>query len=121
MKPQADTSFSTTLMSNSYKGYTFDNNTGKKGKSLDVEIPDWIVKNTNKALVEKNAILEELDAEYELFKKLSRASPSYRFSYTESSDVRDSLPKELKEMEFIDEEDDFDENSELTTDDVLSQ
>ena len=48
MKPQADTSFSTTLMSNSYKGYTFDNNTGKKGKSLDVEIPDWIVKNTNK-------------------------------------------------------------------------
>ena len=35
------------------------------------------------ALVEKNAILEELDADYELFKKLSRASPSYRFSYTE--------------------------------------
>ena len=32
-----------------------------------------------------------------------------------SSDMRDSLPKELKEMEFIDEEDDFDENSELTT------
>ena len=48
MKPQADTSFSTTLMSYSYKGYTFDPVNEKKGKSLDIEIPDWIVKNTDR-------------------------------------------------------------------------
>ena len=47
MKPQSDTSFSTTLMSYSFKAYTFDQQSEKKGKSLDIDIPEWIVNNTD--------------------------------------------------------------------------
>jgi len=68
----------------------------KKGKKIDMMIPEWIVANTEKALEEKKKIFDELDREFDLFRKAQRNSVNFgRFSYADTSGNRDSsLPRD---------------------------
>jgi len=68
---------------------------GKKGKKNNMDIPEWIVKNTEKALEERKKIFDELDTQFDSFRKAQRNSMNFsRFSYSSEapSGNRDSLP-----------------------------
>jgi len=56
---------------------------GKKDKKMSMRIPEWIVKNTEKALEQRKKIFDDLAKEFEHFRDAQRKSAMLRrFSYT---------------------------------------
>jgi len=66
----------------------FDTVNGKAAESFSLRIPGKIIKLTEKALAEKNTILEELVKEYESFLNAGKLTPSYNFNYSEEISQR---------------------------------
>jgi len=56
---------------------------GEKNKKMSMRIPEWIVKNTEKALEQRKKIFDDLAKEFEHFRDAQRKSAMLRrFSYT---------------------------------------
>ena len=63
VKPQKHSLFSINFKSNLYyKIYTYDQHTMKKGKSLGMEIPDWIVKSRARTFCSQKCLMSGVDS-----------------------------------------------------------